>query len=270
MSLEHLPIEKTAPQSCTWLFGRGASAANGLSWVVPEEWKADLKAGRVTREAHIGMITEALREKMTLVPENSTPYRYLLDIMASNTVDQGHHRLITTNWDYLLQRDVNGWINANNPGFAPRFLSTHSMVYHLNGFVEPGELQNRSSFLLETDSKETRKATLETNKAFNCLCWSSLVVIVGMSFKCEMDNDLLAWLGAYEDSLPIGSALFVIVEKDKEALDSTCTMLARNFPRAHGIRVNSGFAEWVDSGMLELVPRIFTGAYKRSSPRRVQ
>ena len=133
-------------KGCSWLFGRGASIANGLSWVVPQDWKDDLSAGRVTRETHIDMITKTLRHEMTRSSRLAIPYRRLLDIMASSTVDQGHHRLITTNWDYLLQRELNDWINKNGQGYAPRFLSTHGMVYHLNGSAEPGDFQNRSPF----------------------------------------------------------------------------------------------------------------------------
>ena len=130
------------PQDCTWLFGRGASIANGLSWVVPQAWKDDLVADRVSRDVHVSMITDALREEMARVPQGPTPYRRLLNIMATKTIDEGHHRLLTTNWDYLLQRDVLDWIDVNMPGYAPRFLSTHGMVYHFNGSVEPGKFQN--------------------------------------------------------------------------------------------------------------------------------
>ena len=253
-------------QGCTWLFGRGASIANGLSWVVPQGWKEDLLAERVTREAHVGMITEALRHEMARVPENSTPYRRLLDIMASNTIDQGHHLLLTTNWDYLLQRDVKGWINANRPGYAPRFLSTHGMVYHFNGSVEPGDFQNRSPFMLETDSPSVRNATYEANQALTYLLWSNLVIIVGMSFECDMDRGLLATLRAHEDNTPIGSALFVVVEPNRETLESTYAKLAYCFPRAGGIRVNSGLAEWIENGMPELCQKIFIGPNRGTPP----
>lgn len=253
-------------QGCAWLFGRGASIANGLSWVVPQDWKDDLLAERVTRETHVGMITGALRQEMERMPENSSPYRRLLDIMASSTVDHGHHQLLTTNWDYLLQRDVNGWINASRLDYAPRFLSTHSMVYHLNGSAEPGDFQNRSPLLLETDSPSVRNATYEANQALTYLLWSNLVVIVGMSFECDMDRGLLATLRAHEDNTRIGSALFVVVEPNRETLESTYAKLARCFPRAGGIRVNSGLAEWIDSGMPELYQRIFVGSYRDTPP----
>lgn len=254
-------------QGCTWLFGRGASIANGLSWVVPQEWKDDLLAERVAREAHVGMIIEVMGQEMSQVPKNSTPYRRLLAIMANQTVDQGHHRLLTTNWDYLLQRDVNGLINANR-GYVPRFLGAQGMVYHLNGSAEPGDFQNRSSFLLETDSASVRKATYEANTALTCLLWSNLVVIVGMSFECDVDRGLLATLRAHEDYTPIGSALFVVVEPNMETLESTYAKLAHCFPRAGCIRVNLGLAEWIDSGLPELRQMILMGPHQGSPPNR--
>lgn len=261
---ESVTRESTS-QGCTWLFGRGASIANGLSWVVPNEWKDDLASGVVTRDTHIRMIIDAMRDEMSRLPTSATPYRRLLDIMTTRTINQGHHRLMTTNWDYLLQRDLNNWVQTNRPGWAPRFLSTHGSVYHFNGSAEPGVFQNRSPFMLETDSASTRRATYEANQAFEYLLWSDLVVIVGMSFECQTDRGLLAALRAHEDNVPIGSALFIVVEPHKETLESTYARLAACFPRAGGLRVNSGFAEWIDSGMPELVGRIF--AEQRSDIR---
>ncbi len=151
------------PQGCSWLFGRGASIASGLPWVVPDEWKRDLIDGRVTREAHIGMIVDSIRGEIGNLSVGCNPYRRLLNIMAERTVEEGHHRLLTTNWDHLLQREVDAWIDANPPRRAPRFLSTHSVVYHLNGSAEPGDSQNRSPFMLETDDATTRHKTHEAN-----------------------------------------------------------------------------------------------------------
>lgn len=163
---------------------------------------------------------------------------------------------MTTNWDYLLQRELDSWIDANCLGYAPRFLSTHGTVYHFNGSVEPGNFQNRSPFLLETDSAEFRQSTFEANHAFNLLLWSTLVVIVGMSFECSIDRGLLGALRANEDNVPLGSALFIIVEPAIDRLDQTYSILANCFPRAGGIRIKKGFGEWVNEGMPELSGRI--------------
>ncbi len=245
------------PQDCSWLFGRGASIANGLSWIVPDAWKRDLLEGRVTREAHIPMVIDSVRSEMSNPAVHCGPYQHLLNTMAERTVDQGHHRLMTTNWDYLLQRELDAWIEANHPESVPRFLGIDGVVRHFNGSVEPGEFQNRSPFLLETDSASMRKTAYEANQAFSQLLWSTLIVIVGMSFECDTDKGLLAALRGHEDNVPIGTALFIVVDPCRETLEDTCRKLAACFPRAGGLRVNSGLAEWIDAGMPELSGRIF-------------
>lgn len=148
-------------------FRAGPSIANGLPWVIPEQWKRDLIAGNAERAAHVKMIVKALREEMDRPSIHAGVYQRLLKAMATRTVDQGYHRLITTNWDYLLQREVDAWIDANQPGHAPRFLN--ATVYHFNGSVEPGNYENRSPFLLETDSAEFRRSTFEANQASDFL-----------------------------------------------------------------------------------------------------
>ncbi|UCD80691.1 MAG: hypothetical protein JSW26_04460 [Desulfobacterales bacterium] len=198
-----------------------------------------------------------LRKKMEMPSVHANSYRRFLDIMATQTVSQGYHRLITTNWDYLLQREVDTWIGANQPGYVPGFLKPDGMVSHLNGSIEPGNFQNRSSFLLETDSAEFRKAAVESNKAFNKLLWSNFIVIVGMSFECDIDKGLSAALKTHEDNLPIGSALFVVVDPMEESLERTISRLAACFPRACGLRVQKRLEEWIDEGMPELFGRIF-------------
>lgn len=245
------------PQDCSWLFGRGASIDCGLSWVIPSKWARDYEKGKIDREKHITRITNAINDVMDGLPVPTNSYRKLLDTMASRTVAQGHHKPMTTNWDYLLQREVIAWTEDNKPGWAPRFLSTHSTVYHFNGSAEPGEFQNRSPFLLETDDADIRRSTYEANHAFNLLLWSTLVVIVGMSFECDIDKGLLSALRAHEDNLPIGSAHFVILDPCKKTLDDTYKKLAACFPRASGIIVNRSFSEWVNDGMSELDNLIF-------------
>ena len=245
------------PPHCSWLFGRGASIANGLPWLVPDEWKCDLLEGRISREARISMIVDAVRREMNAPTVHCDPYERLLETMAQRTVDQGHHRLMTTNWDYLLQRQLDRWMEIHHPGWAPSFLSTHGMVYHFNGSAEPGNFQNRSPFMLETDSVSIRRQTYEANQAYKLLLWSSLIVIVGMSFECNTDRGLLAALGLHEDNTPIGAATFIIVDPCQETLERTYATLAACFRRAGGLQVNIGFAEWVEAGMPELVGRIF-------------
>jgi hypothetical protein len=203
------------------------------------------------------MITAELRKEMNGFSVRMHPYSRLLEAMATKTVRQGHHRLLTTNWDYLLQRELITYIEACHGGVAPRFLSTHGTVYRLNGSIEPGDWKNRSPFLLETDDANVRVRTFEANTAFSHLLWSTLVVIVGMSFECDMDKGLLAALRGHEDNVPIGSALFVIVDPVKSSLDATYAKLAACFPRGGGIKVRKGLEEWIELGMPELGGRIF-------------
>jgi hypothetical protein len=245
------------PPHCSWLFGRGASIANGLPWLVPDEWKGDLLEGRISREAHISMIVDAIQREMNAPTVHCDPYQRLIETMAERTADQGTHRLMTTNWDYLLQRALDTWMETHQPGWAPRFLSTQGMVYHFNGSAEPGDFQNRSPIMLETDSASARHRTYEANQAYKLLLWSSLIVIVGMSFECNTDRGLLAALRLNEDNTPIGAATFIIVDSCQSTLERTYAKLAACFPRAGGLRVSAGFAEWIEAGMPELVGRIF-------------
>jgi hypothetical protein len=176
--------------------------------------------------------------------------------MATQTVDDGYHRLMTTNWDYLLQRELDVWIQQNQPGLAPDFLGTHSSVYHFNGTAESG-FHNRSPFLLESDDADFRKQAFEANQALNYLLWSTRIVIVGMSFECDIDRGLLSALRMHEDNLPIGSAVFYVVEPSEKIMESTYAKLAACFPRAGGIRVQKTLEEWLDDGVPELVNRVF-------------
>src|SRR5882672_10871652 len=83
-----------------WIFGRGASAACGLKWTVPGRWK------ELDREAQIAEITDAIRREMDSEGVQATPYRGLLSQLEKRTTPKWHHRFITTNWDYLLQREI--------------------------------------------------------------------------------------------------------------------------------------------------------------------
>ena len=68
---------------CTWLFGRRASIANGLSWIVPDEWKQNLVQGNITKNEHIEMIKDSLRKEMQNIPLPSEPYRSFIDFIAN-------------------------------------------------------------------------------------------------------------------------------------------------------------------------------------------
>jgi hypothetical protein len=245
------------PQNCFWLFGRGASIANGISWVVPDIWKNDLIDGRVSREQHIDMIIDKMRKEMQSDKIHTISYQKLLNFMANRTINKGCHSLITTNWDYLLQIEVDRWIETNQPGNSPKFLKTNSSVLHLNGTIEPNCCLNRSPFLLETDNADYRRNSIEANIAFNMLLWSKLVVIVGMSFECDIDKGLLAALYVHQDNIPLGEALFIVVDPCLDTLDKTGKKLKLCFPESNQILVNCGLEEWIDLNMPELCGQIF-------------
>jgi hypothetical protein len=224
---------------------------------VPDQWKRDLHAGRMSRDEHVRQITGALRAEVDKLSIPRQPYRRLLDMMRSDTLEKGYHRLFTTNWDHLLQRELLAWIKENNGGVSPRFLATYGTVYHLNGSVEPGEWRNRSPFMLETDDAQIRVRSHEANVAFNQILWSPLVVIVGMSFECDTDRGLSGALRKHEDDVPIGGAHFVIVDPDERSLCATYEKLACCFPRGSGTKVKKRLEGWIDAGTPELVGRIF-------------
>ncbi len=78
-----------------------------------------------------------------------------------------------------------------------------------------------------------------------------------MAFECNTDRGLLGAVRSHEDNLPIGQALFIVVDPSEETLKTTFSRLAACFPRADGLPVNMGLAEWLDVGMPELSGRIF-------------
>ena len=180
------------------------------------------------------------------------------------TVTNGFHRLMTTNWDWLLQSAVNRWIDRNRAGYVPWFLRPTSHVYHLNGSFEPGSFSGRSPVILETDAASDRVQSFEANVAFNKLLWSEVVVAVGMSFECDTDRGLLAALRKHEDNVPLGEAHFFLVDCSPETLRSNVEKFSACFPRASITPVFSDFSEWSAKGMPELTR---VGLFKPSSQR---
>ncbi len=225
-----------------WFFGRGASIANGLDWVEPENWQS------LDRDIRIQKIKETLRFEMQKIPAKIGPYSELLSILEKDTLPHWRHLFITTNWDYLLQREI----LESKSKILPSWL-VDSQVFHLNGSVEQGSQENRSPFLLETDPFQLRKNSLETNRAVNYMIWERLFVIVGVSFKCEMDKALLIYLRSIEDQLPFGEAHWVILDPEKISLDNTCACFKKFFPAANIIPVNIRFENWVRGSLSELI-----------------
>ena len=206
-------------RSCTWLFGRGASIANGLCWSVPKEWYYAIENSTLDRGEIVDRIIKAIREEMANPIVDCTPYKEFISLLSLNANENHCHNLLTTNWDFLLQRELDNWIKGNQPGFTPKFLGTHSSIFHLNGTVESNYTKNRSPFLLEVDDAEYRKETVEANIAFHKILWSNILVFVGMSFECSIDRGLLSVLNYHEDNLPFGEAIIFIVEPNEVILN---------------------------------------------------
>lgn len=214
--------------------------ACGLVWTVPPDWVL------VPREERIARIREALDAEMNSAVVDTEPYRRMLDVLGCRTATGWRHRFVTTNWDTLLEREV----NSACPTDCPPWLES-SYVFHLNGTVEdPPDSSRRSCFLLESDSVATRVAKLESNLAFASMKWSDCFVVVGMSFECATDNSLLTALGGAP--LPVEGSHWIVLDPDRSALDTVCANIQSRLPNVTITRVPSGFAEWLGGGLPEL------------------
>jgi hypothetical protein len=233
-----------------WLFGRGLSIDCGLHWSEPGDWKS------LPRQDRIKKIKAELRAEMDAPGVSTQGICRFLEFLGDRTFPGWSHLFITTNWDYLLQREVDRMF----PEEVPRWLRPGSHIYHLNGTVEVlGDNSRRSPFLLEDDPDEQRNQTQEGNEAFNLMTWRSVFVVVGMSFECETDKFLLSHLNQVQDDLPIGRSLWIIVNPCRSALDRVSFRIQRALPRAAVSPVCNTFSRWYETGFLGLeTARIFS------------
>lgn len=168
----------------TWLVGRGLSIACGLTWTVPPEWC------NLRRDDKVERIKAILRTEMDAKHVHPRPIGELLNTLARYTTDGWRHEFMTTNWDYLLQREILRFKSDIQP---PWLAESH--VYHLNGTVESRPNNEYGSpFLLEEDDASQRHWTVEANVAYNRMIWRRVFVLVGMSFECATDRFLLSAL----------------------------------------------------------------------------
>jgi hypothetical protein len=233
--------------TCTveWFFGRGLSIGCGLSWAVPAEWHA------LNRDNQIARIKTAVSSEMSASYINTSDIRHFLDLLARRTVPPWRHQFHTTNWDYLLQREI---LNLGLTVQPPWCAESH--VYHLNGTVEElPDNSRRSQFVLESDPAQQRVATTEGDIAFNKFIWSKTFVVVGMSFECEVDRYLLSALKRVEDDLPIGESAWIVLNPNKDVLASTCARLQAALPRANIGGSATTFGAWLHAGVPELQSR---------------
>jgi len=220
-----------------WLFGRGASVASGLNWTVPKEWE------RYDREILISKIREILPIEMQKA--STAVYKKFLSLLSRKTRSGLKHRLITTNWDFLLQKAI------DEQGFKqlPVWLDD-SWVFHFNGTVENlPDNSHRSPFLLESDPASQRVASVEANEAYNRLIWDFRFVVVGMSFECQIDKGLLAALNKVEDDLPIGFSEWIFVNSNQNALKQVEQNIKIALPKCKTVKVQAYFEEWVMAEM---------------------
>ena len=233
-----------------WLFGRGLSIDCGLRWSEPETWKP------LPREQRIKKITAELRGEMDAPGVDTQIVSRFLNFLGGRTCEGWKHLFITTNWDYLLYREVDRMF----PNEVPPWLRC-SHVYHLNGTVEAlPDNSRRSPFLLEDDPAEQRNQTQEGDQAFNKMIWSRAFAVVGMSFECETDKFLLRHLHKVEDHLAIGELLWVIVNPDRPALDQVSLRIQEALPKAEISPICKTFSQWCETGFLGLESKgVFNG-----------
>jgi hypothetical protein len=232
-------------QTVEWFFGRGLSIGCGLPWVVPPDWCA------FPRDELIARIKATLVSEMSGAHVDTSDIRQFLNLLANSTVSPWRHQFHTTNWDFLLQREILALAHKEMPQWCAE---TH--VYHLNGTVEDlSDNSRRSVFVLESDRSYYRVSTTELNIACSKFIWSRTFVVVGMSFECEVDKYLLYTLNRVGDDLPVGESYWIVLNPDAKALSKTCASLQEALPRAKIVDKVATFRAWLDDGVPELRSR---------------
>ena len=217
----------------TWIFGRGLSIGCNLTWSVPDSFK------NLERQEQIAEIKRALLDEINNEDIDTTTIKTFLKILSEKTPENVSNLFVTTNWDYLLQKEI----DALNLEYLPTWL-IDSHVYHLNGTVEKNvNSEFGSPFLLEDDSYKQRYSSVEGNNAFNRIVWGSLFFVVGMSFECEVDRSFLYNIKLHEDNLPIGESRWFIINPDKNGLDAAAQRVASCLPRAKVYPIEAKFGD---------------------------
>jgi hypothetical protein len=225
-----------------WFFGSGLSIGCGLPWSVPPEWR------QLPRDEQVSRIKTAVLAEMDGPLVDCSDIRHLLRLLSESTVVPWRHLFLTTNWDYLLQREILALGHSIQPEWSAE---TH--VYHLNGTV--GVLrnnENRSPFLLETDPSAQRTSSMEANAAFERITWNRTFVVVGMSFECEADKFLLRSLARVEDDLPIGESEWIIINPDTATLAAVTERIQRALPSSTVREVATTFRARLEAKAPEL------------------
>jgi hypothetical protein len=153
------------------------------------------------------------------------PINRFLRSLSGRTRDNWRHLFLTTNWDFLLQSEINKFV----PDVVPRWLRD-SHVFHLNGTIEvQAGNSRRSEFVLPED--QARTPSLEFSIALSKMEWGRTFVVVGMGFECEADRGLFSFLNQVKEMLPSGESDWVIVNPFQAALDSARDLIQLNCPK---------------------------------------
>lgn len=229
-------------ETVEWFFGRGLSIGCGLKWSVPPEW------GVCERSDLVDRVKKAIAEEMKSAAVDTQDIRRFLELLARRTVAGWRHRFLTTNWDYLLQREMLALGLKEQPSWL-----ANSHVFHLNGTVEVlHDNSRRSAIVLESDGGDARVATAEGEIAYNQFIWSRNFVVVGMSFECAVDKYLLSALQRVNQEVPIGESNWVVLNPDEGTLANACDAIQAALPDASVQGRRCTFGEWLDAGLPEL------------------
>lgn len=226
-----------------WIFGRGSSIGCNLKWGVPTAWDA------FARDEKIEMIKKSILFEMENDKIDTSSFRLFLKNLEERTADGWRHRFTTTNWDFLLEKEI----EALKLKVLPPWMASNN-VYHLNGTAE--EHMNPkylSPFLLEEDKYSQRDPSPEANDVFNFMLWDTLFVVVGMSFECESDRFLLSSLNRVQDEVPIGKSWWLVLNPSKIALEASSSRIATALPRSRVRTKDISFEGWIKEGMGAMV-----------------
>jgi hypothetical protein len=234
-------------QVVEWLFGRGLSIGCGLHWSVPEVWK------EFSREDQVAMIAQAIEQEMSATQVDTRDIERFFDILAAQTTRGWQHRLHTTNWDTLLDREIGRRFPFGK--HKPWWL-TSSHVYHHNGNVQiPSGDSFRSPILLESDPQTARLPSPESDSAFQKLIYSRIFVVVGMSFECAVDRFLFKALRRVQDDCPVGESCWIVVNPNANVLKDTYSKILDALPAAAVCARAVSFGCWIRNNLQELVYR---------------
>jgi hypothetical protein len=203
----------------------------------------------LARNEKIQRIRAELRAEMDAPGVDREPIRHFLQLLSERTRDRWRHLFLTTNWDFLLQREIDEFLPD-----CPHWLRD-TQVFHVNGTVEDqtdGGNSNRGSFLLTEDSVQERTWSVEASSAFSHMIWASTFVVVGMSFECRIDRFLLALLSSVKETLPSGESDWIIVDPNQAALDVLHDRIQVALPRSNVTSVCEKFTHWQDAQFPEL------------------